>query len=71
MSDPLKPCPFCGGKAVLSNYRMVPHEKTNIPEPEICDGKWHFVWCEECRAHGNDYLTNEKAIEAWNRRVSE
>ena len=54
----LKPCPFCGGEAILvkdfSSFK-----------------DWTYVRCKECGAatsvSGNAY----KAIELWNKRVEE
>ena len=54
----LKPCPFCGGEAILvkdfSSFK-----------------DWTYVRCKECGAStsvsGNAY----KAIELWNRRVAD
>lgn len=57
--DKLKPCPFCGGTAMVSLnsvYGFVP-------------------WCENPDCILNDlthgYNSVEEAIEAWNRRVEE
>lgn len=58
----LKPCPFCGGEAELSNGRY--------------DGKLtSYVMCKECRCTGEfffvspKYASAIKATEAWNRRA--
>ena len=61
----LKPCPFCGQKvAELSSERF--------------DGKdISYVTCRRCGSRGEfffvspKYASAEKAIEAWNRRVSD
>lgn len=59
----LKPCPFCGGKAVVSERYI----------PGIANRKHYWVECIEktrcCEQH-NEYRTKVKAIEAWNRRES-
>ena len=62
MNEELKPCPFCGGKAEISVGRF--------------DGKdTSFVLCTKCEARGEffvvspKYASDEKAIEAWNRRA--
>lgn len=58
--EQLKPCPFCGGEAVLR------HENSEM-------GRTHRIYClnEDCpiepRTHW--YWREEQAIEAWNRRV--
>ena len=58
----LKPCPFCGGEAELSEGRF--------------DGKnTSYVMCKRCASQGEfffvspRYASAEKAIEAWNRRM--
>lgn len=53
MNDKLKPCPFCGGKAIL--------DETN--ENEV------FVGCYNCYAHTGLYCYEKDAIEAWNNRI--
>ncbi len=72
MSEPkLKPCPFCGGKAILS-------EKTE------CHGhgmyiRDHYVICTECFAKGeskSEYSMKREecisnCVKAWNRRVND
>lgn len=50
--EKLKPCPFCGGKAV-----------TNIDET----GKYK-VFCTSCIAKTDTYTNVTYAIQAWNRR---
>lgn len=57
----LKPCPFCGGDAEISQGRF--------------DGKdTSYVMCRKCAAQGEfffvspKYSSNERAILAWNRR---
>lgn len=52
----LKPCPFCGGRAYLS-------ERMN---------GGYYVECESingCLAESGNYDTKGQAIEAWNRRA--
>ena len=56
----LKPCPFCGGKAIV----------------EI-GTKSKIVFCIRCKARTNRFAeyneekNEEKAVEAWNRRVND
>lgn len=53
----LKPCPFCGGKAVIK-YGS--------------EGYCSWIFCEDCYATSAACFppeSVEKAIEAWNRRV--
>ena len=63
MNDKLKPCPFCGGKAIYTdNYNG--------------DGTGHSVYCDNCGAGGAiitgaspELILKLKAIEAWNTRT--
>lgn len=58
MSEKLKHCPFCGGDAELSNFETMSE-----------------VICKKCGAKSrliessSKYCSDEKAIEAWNRRI--
>ena len=57
MSEMLKPCPFCGGKAEL-------HKTTcTTSAPGV------FVMCGQCLTLSNNFHTEEKAVLMWNRRV--
>ena len=55
----LKPCPFCGGKAIITRHIYV----------------FVLVVCEKCGAESGmfriskEYCSDEKAAEAWNRRA--
>ncbi len=55
LDEKLLPCPFCGGKA------------------EIYAQAWnkYSVICAKCFCVKGSYGTEEKAIEEWNKRVSE
>lgn len=54
----LKPCPFCGGKAVTF-YRDQPTH----------DSKVYGVTCMSCSARVFGYSLKEAAAKAWNRRA--
>lgn len=59
--DKLAPCPFCGGEAyvVKHHYGMWDNKPKDF-----------FVICLNCNAASSHYSnTEEKAIEAWNRRT--
>ena len=56
----LKPCPFCGGEAELN------HSITGTYFDVVCKDPYCRGFTRVC-----NYSTEEKAIEAWNRRVSE
>lgn len=66
---PLKPCPFCGGKAELY---YAPYNKMKLIP---C----YSAFCTECRImigttknNMTDFFrTKEEAAEAWNRRASD
>ena len=53
MSDKLKPCPFCGGHAIIDG----------------CDDTLWSVICKKCAASIDYNETKQDAIEAWNRRI--
>lgn len=68
MTQELKPCPFCGGKAKIQTIRT-----NTIPTHAK-----HYCYCKKCFAAGqafsdyeNDGSSVFKAISAWNRRVEE
>lgn len=65
----LKPCPFCGGKAYIECWEMVPFEKQYIQEEN--DGFYYGITCMNCDASTGGKLSEEKAIDAWNRRAGE
>ena len=58
----LKPCPFCGGEAVL--------------EHDYCARGYSYVRCGKCGVKGFMFCmkfnksSDEEAIEAWNRRYT-
>ena len=62
MSERLKPCPFCGGKAKLRAFAL--HFGAEMPYA-------FYVGCDDCEASSNHYDYRKEAIEAWNRRVIE
>lgn len=53
MSDKLKPCPFCGGEAIVDG----------------CDDTLWIVICKDCNASINYNETKQDAIIAWNSRI--
>ena len=56
----LKPCPFCGGKTTMHRDSW-----------ETPSGKAVRFWCRcsKCGACSEEFQQEEKAAEAWNRRV--
>ena len=58
----LLPCPFCGGKAELINNMF---ESGVYVKCLNCDTQSAFTRISAC------YCANDKAVEKWNRRVSE
>lgn len=56
----LKPCPFCGGRAVFQDNNS------------CCS----YVYCKKCGATGETvnvskkFSSDEKAAEKWNRRIN-
>lgn len=67
MTEPkLKPCPFCGGEAILNV--IPPHKHHFVNFPDYPGGA--TVECTEC-AVGMMMRTVEEVVEAWNRRVQD
>ncbi len=60
MSIELKPCPFCGNKAIVTYKPAL--------ETYICECS-NFL-CPASYMLGNDYDTMEEAIEVWNWRAN-
>ena len=59
----LKPCPFCGGKAGIHRCADLENERMAA----VMTGKYG-VHCKECKTATTPYDTEEKAVEAWNKR---
>lgn len=64
----LKPCPFCGGKAMIKT-------SVAILNPKCATA---MCYCEKCNASGKLFEDNNhdgtfiyEAIEAWNRRIDD
>jgi len=51
----LKPCPFCGGRAILLGGPKM---------EELCT-----IWCAGCQIHVEGGFDSVYLIERWNRRV--
>lgn len=71
MPSELKPCPFCGGAAVLIKERK---------DDGYVSYETHYVECVECYARSKRYITDgyygatttvKDVINAWNKRVDE
>jgi len=62
----LKPCPFCGGEATLVHISRMGYDGS-VVKCHGCncqiEGKWFRV--------STSYASDEKAIEAWNRRADD
>lgn len=54
MSEELKPCPFCGGKAILL---------------DTVDGEY-YVKCKKCGISTPAWVRAETSMNRWNRRVN-
>lgn len=76
MSEELKSCPFCGGKA---SFGKIEYSSDQEPFAWFADGTpvliAHFINCQICGANNQSfvggYQTKEQAITAWNTRAGE
>ena len=63
----LKPCPFCGGMAILrSTYQYVRANTLALQYYVRCGNDTCELYVATCNRN-----TEEEAIEAWNRRVTD
>lgn len=71
MND-LKPCPFCGGKAVMNNLtfslRGLVHLDSHVNGEEK---DTYDVSCSTCEVTTGICYTEEKTKKLWNQRVEE
>ena len=63
----LKPCPFCGGEAVLVSHSVCSGEIACVGDCNFTSAKF---W-DNMLNHEVEKKWTEKAIEAWNRRAGE
>lgn len=66
MSEKFKPCPFCGGKAVINVIE--PHRHIICKMPVYTGGA--FIECMECGGAISGE-TETEATEKWNRRMND
>ena len=50
VSDELKKCPFCGGKARIESWPMSQYELSHIIGSD--DNQWYQAYCSKCYASG-------------------
>ena len=63
--EPLKNCPFCGGKAFICEEKELAYEGQK-------EQQTYLVYCTNCRATLLKWwTTEEEAIKAWNRRTND
>lgn len=63
----LMPCPFCGGEAVET---MAFRKDVKNGSTRVSNIRGAKVVCKKCLATSGTKETEEKAVEAWNRRAS-
>lgn len=64
MSEELKRCPFCGGKATIEKHDFA------IKYDFAISSSTYGIKCDVCFAKTYQFFAlKEEAIEAWNRRV--
>lgn len=59
----LRPCPFCGGTAVVKISHEIHAFESCFPERN------YWAICTKCDASTGEYEEAEEAAEAWNRRT--
>lgn len=69
MNKLLKPCPFCGGNASIVKNSFPPRNKWRHPSCDNNDCPGHIEEQDEQGGTNCDYLTDEQAIELWNKRA--
>ena len=67
----LKPCPFCGGKAMFhSDVYFVPeHDAKGLDTDVNIKISPAWISCINCGAASGSFENKEKAVAAWNNRV--
>ena len=64
----LKPCPFCGGKAIMKTDPDIP----GLNGYQIgCESKATQYHCPGCISTSAHYWNKEMAVSSWNRRAGE
>lgn len=56
--NPLKNCPFCGGLAIRTSYKL-----RDMP------GALYCIECENCEAKSAEFHNYTEARAAWNKRI--
>lgn len=68
MPEILKPCPFCGAKAIIHHDLRYPKwSDAPVSASEVICINYE---CPIYKADNTYYLSDEDAIKAWNRRAS-
>lgn len=69
----LKPCPFCGGEAELFSYEdeQVIYDSTTLGYVDTEYFTKYGCGCTLCGCIIAEMMSEERAVEAWNRRVEE
>ena len=72
----LKPCPFCGGEAIAEGRKIIGNYKSDREYSFVnwivrCTNRKCFMSGLRMNAFWGEFLTEEEAIEAWNRRAGE
>ena len=64
LNNPLKPCPFCGGQAIIHDCAMLENQEMAIKYTDK-----HGVHCTVCYAATMPFDSEEEAVSAWNKRA--
>ena len=71
LNSELKPCPFCGGEAEIYAYEAegATYDKDTLGFVDVEIRTVFGVGCPVCGCIIADKTSEQKAIEAWNRRA--
>ena len=73
MNKELKPCPFCGGQAIMRKTDSLGRYDSDLWTESTGGVKidHYIIRCVKCGIHTKPYKTKKGVFNAWNRRVHE
>ena len=64
----IKPCPFCGGEAVMDDTGYTAASRRLPDGIDICDGSRYWIRCTVCGIQTARHYTPRGALECWHTR---